>query len=1017
MHLISLLDHNARAMTPGTGGVYSPTDHVAAPSSWILLANISRPGKLPRGRPAVAHAPATGDTITLRDLATNKLLAIRGTGGRSHLARTELQTDHQAADFDALIEVVSVTDRGGGFSNWHLVAKSDPTLILDVMVWDHSLGSRVGAAGGEVHVVGNLLRSAAGPGAVVTFHPIPASDLGDLYTDLEIWLSVDGRPVSVGSDLELHVGSLPATPATRWHGSVFRVARIGTPGLVRARDQFRLIAVDTHVAGSTAPALVVRDGVLRVAAVAENDPSAAFTLSQLVSLDQYWNPTTQDNAILTGPAAGYTFVRSEGEVFVRPRTGTVPIKQFFSRSRGDTMTTATVAGQEAALAGDYVYRSIIGWAYDRPQPTTRIARQYWHGGRGDNMLTATQAGEGSCGAYSLAYDDCYVLPPFNIAAAVASHAGLLGPVVLLPGAGGHTPSPQAPAIDPAVAAAGTHSKSPVPEGFVPGPLRRPVRALVLGGGGAKGAFEAGAIREIWRKDAFDIVCGVSVGAVNAVKVAENHEHVGDQLVSLWRSFSAGPSAIFLKEMYLEVIKRAVDALGGAAKDVGIATLIGRIAAEVVLPFAALVDVGVAVASGLIATETTHLSDQMRRLINLATLFHGLHCMDPLRRLLHQQIDPATIMANKMKLRLGITDPKSGCFFTVTEPFAGASLAAYGAVEVEPDMTEGGNWLTQPVFDCKHYAMKLEDAVYASSTMPVYMDPLEIHLAHTQLRDVPGIGRVGLLDVGLPPGVSELLSVVVPGEAFRSSHLMERPEMQQMIDRYSAAHGLPADATERAAELRKRARLAEDHNRGTSSVQRTLFDGGLVDSLPIRTAMRLGATEIVVMGVDQLYSGGAEISRTNPITQYSWFENLLNGAGLFGGVDAMTLPLVQYLFGTIGGFVLETTRGDMLSSLGVVDTRRIANAASAQMTAEQRTRWRAAVDGVGHAPARRSLLGGTTSLGGWTADAYGEGSTNGVAIDLILPDRPLLDSLGFGDAPGVNEAIELGRLAAKNPVAI
>ena len=66
-------------------------------------------------------------------------------------------------------------------------------------------------------------------------------------------------------------------------------------------------------------------------------------------------------------------------------------------------------------------------------------------------------------------------------------------------------------------------------------------AIVLSGGGAKGDFEVGAVRCIYDRGIRpDIICGVSVGAINAVKLAEG-ENPGDPtqglpgLEALWAS--------------------------------------------------------------------------------------------------------------------------------------------------------------------------------------------------------------------------------------------------------------------------------------------------------------------------------------------------------------------------------------------------------------------------------------------------------------------------------------------------
>ncbi|MGE5662001.1 MAG: patatin-like phospholipase family protein, partial [Ignavibacteriales bacterium] len=47
------------------------------------------------------------------------------------------------------------------------------------------------------------------------------------------------------------------------------------------------------------------------------------------------------------------------------------------------------------------------------------------------------------------------------------------------------------------------------------------RALVLGGGGAKGSFELGAIEYIYKRELYpQIICGTSVGSINGAKLAE-----------------------------------------------------------------------------------------------------------------------------------------------------------------------------------------------------------------------------------------------------------------------------------------------------------------------------------------------------------------------------------------------------------------------------------------------------------------------------------------------------------------
>jgi CRP/FNR family transcriptional regulator, cyclic AMP receptor protein len=60
----------------------------------------------------------------------------------------------------------------------------------------------------------------------------------------------------------------------------------------------------------------------------------------------------------------------------------------------------------------------------------------------------------------------------------------------------------------------------------------PRRALVLSGGGARGAYEAGVVTALCEREAFDIVSGTSIGAINAALTAQG---ATDRLRALWRS--------------------------------------------------------------------------------------------------------------------------------------------------------------------------------------------------------------------------------------------------------------------------------------------------------------------------------------------------------------------------------------------------------------------------------------------------------------------------------------------------
>src|ERR1700693_308620 len=57
---------------------------------------------------------------------------------------------------------------------------------------------------------------------------------------------------------------------------------------------------------------------------------------------------------------------------------------------------------------------------------------------------------------------------------------------------------------------------------VPGNALKPRRALVLSGGGSKGAFEVGVLQRLMGDEQldYDLLCGTSVGAINAAYLAQ-----------------------------------------------------------------------------------------------------------------------------------------------------------------------------------------------------------------------------------------------------------------------------------------------------------------------------------------------------------------------------------------------------------------------------------------------------------------------------------------------------------------
>lgn len=91
------------------------------------------------------------------------------------------------------------------------------------------------------------------------------------------------------------------------------------------------------------------------------------------------------------------------------------------------------------------------------------------------------------------------------------------------------------------------------------------RALVLGGGGIEGAFQAGAIAELLERGFVpDFICGVSAGALNGAFIAERSgrvapgtpvdwQAIGKDLADFWSTRITAPSSIMRKRSMIELL--------------------------------------------------------------------------------------------------------------------------------------------------------------------------------------------------------------------------------------------------------------------------------------------------------------------------------------------------------------------------------------------------------------------------------------------------------------------------------
>ena len=206
-------------------------------------------------------------------------------------------------------------------------------------------------------------------------------------------------------------------------------------------------------------------------------------------------------------------------------------------------------------------------------------------------------------------------------------------------------------------------------------------AIVLSGGGAKGDFEVGAVRCIYDRGIRpDIICGVSVGAINAVKLAEG-ENPGDPtqglpgLEALWASLRRD-SDMFVDADWLhdpDMDPMLADYLTGRSPRLGIAAPAspGPALGDVIGPVVEAIG-GLAFLLGPGAGILKSLNVILQRA-------HSLFELSPISAKLGSNLDPRLVAAwgaSGRHLRLGMVGLESGRLRYVTE--SGAVIETNGA---------------------------------------------------------------------------------------------------------------------------------------------------------------------------------------------------------------------------------------------------------------------------------------------------------------------------------------------------
>jgi NTE family protein len=230
--------------------------------------------------------------------------------------------------------------------------------------------------------------------------------------------------------------------------------------------------------------------------------------------------------------------------------------------------------------------------------------------------------------------------------------------------------------------------------------RSPI-AFAISGGGSQGSFETGVLRFLYDdlKLRPAILCGSSVGSIIAAKLAEGDDPATgrraiDETEDIWRGLRSNDD-MWLAEPWLEKLRSQANwasELRERAAENGTAgsqaRVVLRMLSEVVRH----------------PPETDGTLDALRQAMRARSLLS----MEPVRRLVEENIDPDRIAASGMILRIGAVGLESGELRYITER---------GELQ-----TRDGDPIDQP-------PVALTEAVLASASIPLVFPPTRLNDEH------------------------------------------------------------------------------------------------------------------------------------------------------------------------------------------------------------------------------------------------------------------------------------------------
>ncbi len=288
-----------------------------------------------------------------------------------------------------------------------------------------------------------------------------------------------------------------------------------------------------------------------------------------------------------------------------------------------------------------------------------------------------------------------------------------------------------------------------PQGQPAVPGRLPTRtALVLSGGGAKGAFQLGVLKYLYEERRFDprIITGTSVGSLNAAKLAEGAGSFA-QLERLWRGLEKN-SDVYRESSALGSFRKFLeDEIEDAEETIG-AMLVGTF----VFPGLAHGWLSAGGADVLLGEQMSGLSAGVARKLDA---IEGMNTQEPLFRLIDQYLNTRAIRDSGIKLSLATVARDSGqtCYINELGDLSG------------PD----GRRLHRGEFNGGQVSVR--DGVKASSAIPLVFQPYRIQGVYywdgAIREDVP-------VRKALELGATDLVIVLCSPRAYRPAALAGVP---------------------------------------------------------------------------------------------------------------------------------------------------------------------------------------------------------------------------------------------------